>query len=146
MADTTNPTSNVSINSGSFSATQLSQLNSYTKIINKEMVLSIPSNSGLTAPQVQEAQSIVEQFNLQASENNTTIQTETTAQATNSNPLGAMLVRQYRYYTANGYDHKGHWHYVVTKSPFEAAYGVALHGWEGALGGGWVSGAEKNRH
>lgn len=151
LADTINSTSNVSITSGSFSAAQLSQLNSYTQIINGKMVLNIPSNSGLTAQQVQEAQSIVKQFNLQASENNTTVQTEvtTTSQTTNSNLLGTMLARQYRYYTANGYEYRdkeGHWHYVVTKTPFEAAYGVALHGWEGALGGGWISGAEKNRH
>ncbi|MGX6997995.1 garvicin Q family class II bacteriocin [Periweissella fabalis] len=48
--------------------------------------------------------------------------------------------RQYRYYCANGYeyrDSKGRWHYVVTKSPFQAAYGVSLHGWEGAPGGSW---------
>ncbi|WP_148095603.1 garvicin Q family class II bacteriocin [Ligilactobacillus salitolerans] len=32
---------------------------------------------------------------------------------------------------------KGKWHYVVTKSPFEAAFGVSVHGWEGALGGSW---------
>lgn len=60
--------------------------------------------------------------------------------------FGTHSAKQYRYYTANGYeyrDSKGHWRYVVTKSPFEAAFGVTLHGWEGALGGSWKSGHEK---
>lgn len=86
-------------------------------------------------------------FNLQASNNGVILDNENSSQATSSNPLfGTMRAKQYRYYTANGYeyrDSKGHWHYVVTKSPFEAAFGVALHGWEGALGGSWKSEHEK---
>lgn len=70
------------------------------------------------------------------------------SQTASAPSFGVMRAKQYRYYTANGYeyrDSKGHWHYVVTKSPFEAAFGVALHGWEGVLDGSWKSGHRKIR-
>ncbi|KGO31965.1 hypothetical protein Q757_03895 [Oenococcus alcoholitolerans] len=125
------------------SAQQVDKL-SYNHIVNGKMVLEVPNNSGLTTQQVQQAQRVINQFNLQANKNNVIVEMGTSPRVSTSNPLfGTILARrQYRYYCANGYeyrDKRGGWHYVVTKPPlfFEAAYGVVLHGWEGALGGGW---------
>lgn len=130
----------------SLSTEQINKLNSYVQIENGKMILNIPSNSGLTTQQIEQAKQVIDQFNLQANNNGVIIDAGNSSQTASAPSFGVMRAKRYRYYTANGYeyrDSKGHWHYVVTKSPFEAAFGVALHGWEGALGGSWKSGHEK---
>ena len=125
----------ITSNSNILSNEQISKLNDYTQISDGKMILNIPSNSGLTTQKSNEAQQIINQFNQQASNHDVTIEDASTSQTVTVDPrFGVMRARQYRYYTANGYeyrDSKGHWHYVVTKSPF----GVSLHGREGVLGG-----------
>lgn len=147
LADTVGPNTSVTSNSSTLSTEQINKLNGYVQITDGKMILTIPANSGLTTQQIQEAQRIVDQFNEQAINNNVILDSESNPQSSITSPkFRIMRAKQYRYYTANGYeyrDKKGHWHYVVTKSPFEAAFGVALHGWEGALGGSWKSGHEK---
>ena len=145
-ADTSISNTSVTSDSTTLSTEQINKLNSYVQIENGKMILNIPSNSGLTTQQIEQAKQVIDQFNLQASNNGVIIDAGNSSQTASAPSFGVMRAKRYRYYTANGYeyrDSKGHWHYVVTKSPFEAAFGVALHGWEGALGGSWKSGHEK---
>ncbi|KRK08027.1 hypothetical protein FC52_GL001145 [Lactobacillus pasteurii DSM 23907 = CRBIP 24.76] len=150
------------------SSTLANRLDSYVKIEEGKFVLDIPSNSGLDQTQIDQAKDIIEKANSKLQEENVEVESESLDDSNQDldnqdqahsvfgnifmarskkkhHKSSSSSMPKYIIPEANGYGYRsknGKWHYVVTKSPFEAAFGVALHGWESALGGGWISGQE----